>query len=164
MSFFRKDSEEDRRESTKLVNDFEELMHRDSLPLALDAGSNEVSDHVLQKFYVCQECYLVSHDVSASGHSTYVTELSRGGHTFPSAHFSEFVAQSFAILNAASNLIRRSSIPKRKAAINLLGAMDRLQILCMTHQMKCIKKLDRMLANIFFNSRRKWVSESVLKD
>ena len=90
-----------RRESTNLVNDFEELMRRHSLPLALDAGSKEVSDHIagyiafkLQKFYVCQECDLVSHDVSASGHSTYVTELSRGGLTFPSAHFSEFVAQS----------------------------------------------------------------------
>ena len=60
-------------------------MQRDSLPLALDAGSKEVSDHIagyvafkLQKFYVCHECDLVSHDVSASGHSKYVTELSRG--------------------------------------------------------------------------------------
>ena len=63
-------SEEDRRESTKLVNYFEELMQRDSLPLALDAGSKEVPDHIagyvafkLQKLYVCQECDLVSHDV-----------------------------------------------------------------------------------------------------
>ena len=146
-------------------------MQRDSLPLALDAGSKEVSDHIAgcvafkyQKFYVCQECDQVSHNVSASGHSTYVTELSRGGRTFPSAHFSEFVAQSFAILNAASDLIRRSSIPKRKAAKNLLGAMDWPQVLCMTHQMKYIKKIDRVLANIFFNNRRKRVSESVLKD
>ena len=60
-------SEEDKRESTKLINDFEELMQEDSLPLALDAGSKVVSDHIagyvafkLQKFYVCQECDLVS--------------------------------------------------------------------------------------------------------
>ena len=143
-------------------------MQRDSPPLALDAGSKEVSDYIagyvafkLQKFYVCQECDLVSHDVSASGHSKYVTELSRDGLNFPSAHFSEFVAQ---ILNAASDLIRRSSIPKRKAAENLLGAMGRPQVLCLTHQMKYIKKIDRVLANIFFNNHRKRAPESVLID
>ena len=146
-------------------------MQRDSIPLALDAGSKEVSDHIagyvtfkLQKFYVCQECDLVYHKVSASGHSTYVTELSRGRLTFPSAHFSEFVAHSFAILNAVFDLIRRSSIPKRKAAENLLGAMDRPQVLCLTRQIKYIKKIDRVLANIFFNNQRKRASESVLKD
>ena len=61
----------------------------------------------------------------------YIIILSRGGLTMPSESLSNAVARAFAILDLSADIIRRSSVPSRKAGIVILEKiLDTNGIVC----------------------------------
>ena len=94
----------------------------------------------------------------------YTSALSRGGLAFPSHNLSEYVAWSFALLDASSSLIRESNVSERRAGEELLNVLERPQVLCDVHQNSFQRKADRIITNIFFKNARKRKTETLLKD
>lgn len=158
-------------EIQNLLDEFEETVMNAGWSVKLDGDSKEVSDYVagyigLKMKKHCDDCcsdHLLSVNQSVN-ESTYVSLLSRGGLTNASNELNEYVAQSFANLDVSSKIIRKSTIPERKAGEEILKTLDRPQLFCDKHKIINSARLDRIITNIFFNNQRKRVTESVVKD
>ena len=55
----------------------------------------------------------------------YMFILNRGGLSIPSLALTEHACSPFAILNFTENMIKKSTVPSRKAAVELLNTGDK---------------------------------------
>ena len=116
------------------------------------------------KAVICDECP-GSFDSTDDSSTSYTSNLSRGGLVFASDVLCDYVAQSFAYLDASSSLIRQSKIPARRAAEEILSILQcRPRVFCKQHEVNNMSKVDRIISNIFFNNQRKRVTDSDVKD
>jgi hypothetical protein len=160
-------------EVQKLLTEFKETVLNARGSIKLEDNSKEVSDYVagyislkMQKYCggCCSDRLISKHNNSSDSAATYVSLLSRGGLTYASEELGEYVAQSFAHLDASSTLIRRSTVPEREAGEEILRTLGRPKLFCEAHEMFNSARVDRMITNVFFNNQRKRLTESVVKD
>ena len=74
------------------------------------------------------------------------------------------IKKSFALLDASSSFIRKSTVPERRASEEFLKVLERPQVLSDSHQNDFQRKADKIITNVFFNKERKQKTEAVLKD
>ena len=116
------------------------------------------------KAVICDECS-GRFDSTDDSSTSYTSNLCRGGLVLASDVLCDYVAQSFAYLDASSSLIRQSSIPARRAAEEILSILQcRKRVFCKQHEVDNMSKVDRIISNIFFNNLRNRVTDSDLKD
>ena len=72
--------------------------------------------------------------------------------------------KNFALLDAFSSLIRKSTLPEGRASEEFLKVLERPQVLSDSHQNDFQRKADRIITNVFFNKARKQKTEAVLKE
>ena len=95
----------------------------------------------------------------------YIAILSCGGLIMPSEPLSNAVERAFAILDLCADVIRRSSVPSRKAGIAILEKhLDTNGIVCEDHTEKLTCRLLTIVYNCFFNSQRKRSNETLIVD
>ena len=95
----------------------------------------------------------------------YTNILSRGGLIKPSESLNDYVAASFATLDAAWDIIKESQMPARIAAEHILSKSELASgFCCDKHEELVCKKIIRVICNIFLNSERKRKNESVIDD
>ena len=158
----------------KLLADFEEAVLNSNLQITLEDDSKEVSNYVagyishkMKKH--CDECcsenLIQRKDCQPNKPATsYISLVSRGGLSFASSEMKEYVAESFAHLDASSALIRKSGIPERLAGEEILKTLSRPSLFCKEHEKVHIVRVDRIISNVFFNNQRKRTTESVVID
>ena len=153
-----------------LLSEVEEKVLNGTATIMLSDISKEFSNHIAgyierkMKAVVCDECP-GSFDSTDDSSTSYTSNLSRGGLVFASDVLCDYVAQSFAYLDASWSLIRQSKIPARRAAEEILSILQcRLRAFCKQHEVDNMSKVDRIISNIFFNNQRKRVTDSDVKD
>ena len=72
--------------------------------------------------------------------------------------------KNFALLDAFSSLIGKSTLPEGRAGEEYLKVLERPQVLSDSHQNDFQRKADKIITNVFFNKERKQKTEAVLKD
>jgi hypothetical protein len=103
--------------------------------------------------------------VSDSADSKYIKLLSRGGLKVPSSALGNFVAHGFAILDAASDIIRQSELPSRYAGEDLLKTvLVNEGFVCQNHEIAANFRAIRIIMNVFLNNQRKRTTETVVTD
>ena len=138
--------------------------------LILHSESREVSDYI--SGYVAKKvrpelegCCSESLIGEVVGAGSYQDILSRGGLLRPSESLSDQVAQSFAILDATSDVLRQSVLPARLVAEHLLSkAIPPGNYCCEKHEASTSRKVRRIVTNVFLNNERKRKTSSVLED
>ena len=153
-----------------LLSEVEEKVLNGTATIMLSDISKEISNHIAgyierkMKAVICDECP-GSFDSTDYSSTSYTSNLSRGGLVFASDELGDYVAQSFAYLDASSSLIRQSKIPARRAAEEILSILQcRPRVFCKQHEVDNMSKADRIISNIFFNNQRKRVTDSDVKD
>ena len=79
----------------------------------------------------------------------------------------DYVASGFAILDACDAIIHNSNIPARKAGEFILSkflSVDEYGFTCTGHEAGICSKAIRIVANSFFNNKRKSSTEQVADD
>jgi hypothetical protein len=97
----------------------------------------------------------------------YHDEISRGGLTVASQALQDYVASGFAILDVCEAIIHNSNIPSRKAGEYILSkflSVDAYGFTCTGHEAEICSKAIRIIANCFFNNKRKCSTEQVTDD
>lgn len=159
----------------EMLEKFDDTIINASASIELNQDSKQISDYIAGyitvkiKNHYCDTCnkhWLLEHDgLKNESSSSYVSTLSRGGLTYASSNFCEYVALSFAYLDASSSIIRSSKVPSRKAGEEILKKLHfRPQLFCEDHRIENSARVDRVITNIFFNNQRKRLTESVVKD
>jgi len=83
----------------------------------------------------------------------------------PSAGLGNYVAHGFAILHAATDLIRNSDLPSRVAGEELLKRTLHAEgFVCAKHEKTACTRTNRIITNVFLNNQRKRTTDSVVKD
>ena len=141
----------------------------DSDRIRLSDETKEISDNVggyiakkLTGIYKgCCENLLTGSNEDAH----YINLLSRGGLKVPSAGLGNYVAHGFAILHAATDLIRNSDLPSRVAGEELLKRTLHAEgFVCAKHEKTACTRTNRIITNVFLNNQRKRTTDSVVKD
>ena len=95
----------------------------------------------------------------------YHLKLSRGGLTVASEALQNYVARGFAILDACETTLHKSGIPSRIAAEHVLRkylSVDEYGFTCSGHESLVCGKVIRKITNVFFNNKRKSLTETVV--
>ena len=163
--------------TAKLLEDVEfTLPNVDTVQL--NSRSMEISDNVAgyivhkskSIFNSCYEEQMTKHTdnenkTSRNSDSHYIAILSLSGLIMPSEPLSNAVARAFGILDLSADVIRRSSVPLRKAGITILEKhLDTNGIVCEDHTEKLTCRLLTIICNCFFNSQRKRSNEALIVD
>ena len=91
--------------------------------------------------------------------------MSRGGLTLPLECLVTYVCDCFAFIEHAINVTTSSKMKERTTAEHLLNAvMFHKPFLCSVHWSKGQSITHRIIANIYFNNKRKIMTDSVHKD
>ena len=72
--------------------------------------------------------------------------------------------KNFALLDAFSSLIGKSTLPEGRAGEEYLKVLERPQVLRDSHQNDFQHRTERIITNVFFNKARKQKTEAVLKE
>ena len=88
--------------------------------------------------------------------SGYLKIISRGGLTVPSYSLSNYVCETFALLDYFNEIINKSDIPARTAReYTLINMFDSNQsISCLNHERKIQLFVNQVISNIFLNNKR----------
>ena len=139
----------------------------------LSDKTGEVAAHIsdytakmlVKKFgHYCKN-YCINNSETASTTHMYTDLLSRGGLTLPSECLVTYVCDCFAFIDHAINVITSSKMKERAAAEHLLNVvMFHEPFLCSVHWSKGQRMTHRIIANIYFNNKRKIMTDSVHKD
>ena len=129
--------------------------------ITLNATSTNVSDHLAgyKKLKLYDECcdQLL---LSGEPNSAYIGILSTGGLKNRSMRLSGTVTKVFALLNAPSNVIRRSALDSKSAGIVILQKFfDSPMILCHNQHDKFIFHLINTIYNCFFSAQTKTLTK-----
>ena len=159
-------------EKEELISCLRSTLGDDGNAVSLEENSKEVSDtiagyiaHKAPKY--CKECcydQLICKDAIGESNS-YIKILSRGGLKIPSEALRACVAHGFAILDASSDQMQKSTMPSRYAAESVLEEFLTDEVLlCEKHKDKFFQRMIRVLTNVFFNNKRKRSADSEVKD
>ena len=97
---------------------------------------------------------------------SYIQILPRGGLKIPSLNLANYVFSAFAMLDFLFGIITESRIPMLKAAESvLIRFLDSFETFtCSVPEHSGKRLANQTVANIFFNSKRKIMTESVVAD
>ena len=157
-----------------LLRDIDDLeILSDSVKLLPD--SREVAVHIAgyiakklkeKKAYACCKAHLTGKMSDENEDHAYVRILSRGGLTIPSPSLTKYVCEAFAILDICEDTITRSELPAREGAertlAHLIGTVP--EFTCARHIQQGKRYCNRVVANVFFNNRRKIATAQVRKN
>ena len=140
-----------------------------SSDLILNEDSREVASYVAG--YVakqinsttnnCSDCFIVGECEDKK----YLNLISRGGLLSPSHPLCHFICSSFALLDVMNITIQKNQLPARLAAETALAIANfPHNFICDSHEDKIVKKINRIVSNIFFNNERKRKTAAVVKD
>ena len=143
----------------------------DADSIELNPNSRDVSDNVAgyiarkSKTLLQNCCWNNLKNECSSRPNSYVSILSRGGLITPSEDLGNAVARGFGLLDATSDVIRNSTIPSKRAALEILkNHLDTGGIVCDAHAPQFSTRLMSTICNCFFDSQRKRSNESVVVD
>ena len=109
--------------------------------------------------------YCINDSETTSTTHVYIDLLSRAGLTLPSEFLVTYVCDCFVFIDHAVNVITSSKKEERAAAEHLFNvAMFHEPFLCSVHWSKGQSMTHRIIANIYFNNKRKIMTDSVHKD
>jgi hypothetical protein len=162
----------------ELMMEFEGTILSRSISFKLQDSSKDISNHIAgyisKKIHAvcCDKCPAFLQTKSATllhntpdNAASYTSVLSRGGLTSACDELQDCVAQSFAYLDASSTMICNSSVPARRAGQEILKMLPcRPRVFCDTHHIQNSSRVDKIILNVFFNNKRKQISDSVVND
>lgn len=153
-----------------------ELLTTEILETELNEDSKEVAVVVagyiakkLREKQSCEECAgkLIAGQSSIEN-DNYLKTLSRGGLVTPSSALSEFVCQSFSILDFVSPSVLQFASNKNIRHVSERVLCHFISIspnfVCQEHKEWGMKRALRVVANIFYNNSQKIINDSVRKD
>ena len=114
----------------------------------------------------CETC----HSALTSSHIQYLDQsyfnlLSRGGLTKPSPNLADFVVSAFAILDEVDkDIMMHPTLAKKSSEIVLAKYCQKVSFTCEEHTGWGLKWAVRAIVNVFYNNKRKIVSDSVKVD
>ena len=112
----------------------------------------------------CQNSLTTTGSQQSSSEFDYLLKLSRGGLILPSVDLAQYVSKSFAMLDTASIIIFKSTLPERVAGESVLTMNTCAQsFLCEQHTVN-IKFINRIICNVYFNNAQKKSVNEVRKD
>ena len=118
-----------------------------------------VHNYVIKKLKLYDECcdQLL---LSGEPNSGYIGILSTGGLKNRSMRLRGTVTKAFALLNAPSNVVRRSALDSKSAEIMILQKfLDSPTILCHNHRDKIIFHLINIIYNCFFSAQTNTITK-----
>lgn len=141
----------------------------------LSEDSREVSVHIAgyiakklkKRFGSCCHEFLMGDSITSDCPDfSYMQILSRGGLTIPSINLANYVCTAFAILDVLSGAILKSKLISRLAAEHVLKHIFNSYetFTCITHENTGQTFVNRTIANIYFNNKRKISTDSVVAD
>ena len=97
---------------------------------------------------------------------SHIQTLSRGGLKIPSLNLANYVCPAFAMLDFLFGIITESGIPMLKAAESVLMRFlySFETFTCSVHEHSRKRLANQTVANIFFNNKRKIMTDSVVAD
>ena len=152
---------------------FDNIMEIGFENVTLSDETREVAAHIsgyivrmlVKKFGHCCKNYCINESETASTTHVYIDLLSRGGLTLPLECLVTYVCDCFAFIEHAINVTTSSKMKKRAAAEHLRNAvMFHKPFLCSVHWSKGQSMSHKIIANIYFNNKRKIMTDSVHKD
>ena len=150
---------------------FDNIMEIGFENVMLSDETREVAAHIsgyiklVKKFGHCCKNYCINDSETASTTHVYIDLLSRGGLTLPLECLVTYVCDCFAFIEHAINVTTSSKMKKRAAAEHLRNAvMFHKPFLCSVHWSKGQSMSHKIIANIYFNNKRKIMTDSVHKD
>ena len=154
------------------MNEEIDLMIRDVGRLSLSPETKDISNHVAGYVAVklqasvngCCGKRLIN---AGENSDNYHKKLSRGGLTVASEALENYVATGFSILDACETTIVKSGIPSRIAGEFLLKkylSVDEYGFACTGHESETGAKIIRRITNVFFNNKRKCLTDAVTDD
>ena len=168
---------EDNQDESAKIKDL--LLKIDDLNLTIDRiqlnqETREVAVHVagyaakeFSTSHKCCESVLTGEASESNPDHGYINILNRGGLTIPSQNLTDYVCTSFAILSFTENYITNSGIKARNAALKVLSHVHGSNNQCFTcneHRIRGQTYVNRTIANVFFNNKRKATTFDVKKD
>ena len=164
-------------EKTVLSENFMEYLQENSNDISaasISEDSSEVATTIagyiakkLRKRSKCDECKsaLISDSAEYVRNNSYLEILSRGGLTSPSQALADFTCNSFAALDFTCEAIEMQNEPARSLAEYVLINYCHSELFtCHSHQDWGYKFASRIVANVFFNNKRKLTTANVRKD
>ena len=141
----------------------------------LSNDSREVAIHIagymVKKFKkrlgdCCIVFLTVDSDNFESQDISYIQTFSRGGLKIPSLNLANYVCSAFAMLDFLFGIITESGIPMLKAAESVLMRFlySFETFTCSVHAHSRKRLANQTVANIFFNKKRKIMTDSVVAD
>ena len=141
----------------------------------LSNDSREVAIHIagymVKKFKKrLSDCCIVfltgDSDDFESQDISYIQTLSRGGLKIPSLNLANYVCSAFAMLDFLFGIIIESGIPMLKAARSVLMRFlySFETFTCSVHEHSGKRLANQTVANIFFNNKRKIMTDPVVAD
>ena len=113
----------------------------------------------------CCKNYCINESETVSTTHVHIDLLSRGGLTLPSECLVTYVCDCFAFFDHAIKVITSSGMKERGATEHLFNvAMFHEPFLCSVHWSKGQSMTHKIIANIYFNNKRKIMTDSVHKD
>ena len=143
---------------------FENIMLSDETREVAAHISSYIAKKLVKKFKHCCKNYCINKSETASTTHVYIDLLSRGELTLPSECLVTYVCDCFAFIDHAENVIT-SKMKEIAAAEHLLNVvMFYERFLCSVHWREGQSMTYRIIANIYFNNKRKIMTDSVHKD
>ena len=158
----------------ELLQKIDELRIRvDTLQLSSDSREVAVcvAGYIAKKLkekkgFACCKNFFVGRLSNENDDHAYIRILSRGGLTVPSPALAEYVCNAFSILDIAETTINQSELPERDGAERTLAHLfgNVPEFTCSKHLNQGKRYCNRVIANIFFNNRRRIATAEVRKD
>ena len=128
--------------------------------------SGYIAKKIKNRFEDCCSEYAIGEIKEDDADSAYLEIISRGGLTVPSYSLSNYVCETFALLDYFNEIINKSDIPARTACkYTLINMFDSNQsISCLNHERKIQLFVNRVISNIFLNNKRKLSTDFVSVD
>ena len=118
--------------------------------------SGYIAKKIKNRFEDCCSEYAIGEIKEDDADSAYLKIISRGGLTVPSYSLSNYLCETFALLDYFNEIINKSDIPARTACkYTLINMLDSNQsISCLNHERKIQLFVNRVISNIFLNNKR----------
>ena len=144
---------------------FENVMLSEETIEAAAHISGYIAKTLVKRLGHCYKNYCINESETASTTYVYIDLLSRGGLTLPSECLVTYVCYCFTFIDHAINIIKSSKMKERAAAESFLNiVMFYEPFLCSVHWSTGQSMTHRIIVNIYFNNKRKIMTDPVHKD
>ena len=144
---------------------FDNVMLSDEAREVAARISGYMAKKLVKKFGHCCKSYCINESEAASTTHVYIDFLSRGGLTLPPECLVTYVCHCFAFIDHTINVRTSSKMKERATAEHLFNVVMFCEpFLCSVDWRKGQSMTHRIIANIYFNNKRKLITDSVHKD